>query len=193
MADKYSADGPTIIGEFGLPYDINRKRAYQMVTDKPEKAWNSHIKALTWYYDALDANLLSSCQWNYNPENRNEWGDQWNLEDFSIFSRDQQTRGWQEDIDSGGRAIPGFCRPHFIAVAGTPLRMEFNMKRGTFVFEFEGDASIDAPTIVYIPKIHYPNGFNIQLTEGEIIRQDEQLVFIKIHQNGPHTFSISRK
>jgi hypothetical protein len=193
MADKYSADGPTIIGEFGLPYDINRKRAYQMVTDKPEKAWNSHIKALTWYYDALDANLLSSCQWNYNPENRNEWGDQWNLEDFSIFSRDQQTKGWQEDIDSGGRAIPGFCRPHFIAVAGTPLKMEFNIKRRTFVFEFEGDASIDAPTILYIPKIHYPKGFDIMISEGEVKQQDEQLVFIKIDQNGPHTVHISRK
>jgi hypothetical protein len=193
MADKYSAGGPTIMGEFGLPFDINKKRAYTTFKNKPIKAWKSHTKALTWYYDALDANLLSSCQWNYNPENCNEWGDQWNLEDFSIFSRDQQPAGWHEDIDSGGRAIPGFCRPHFIAVAGTPLKMEFNIKKGAFLFEFDGDASIDAPTMLYIPKIHYPNGFNINVTEGDVIKQEEQLVFIKIHQNGFHAVSISKK
>jgi len=193
MADKYSSGGPTIIGEFGLPYDINRKKAYQIFKDKPLKAWTSHVKALTWYYDALDANLLSSCQWNYNPENCNEWGDLWNLEDFSIFSKDQQTTDWHEDINAGGRAISGFCRPHFFSVAGTPLKMEFDIKKGTFLFEFDGDASITAPTIVYIPKIHYPNGFDINITEGEVIREEEQLVFIKINQSGPHFVKVYRK
>ncbi len=193
MADKYSAGGPTIIGEFGLPYDINKKKAYATFKEQPVTAWKSHTKALTWYYDALDANLLSSCQWNYNPKNCNEWGDQWNLEDFSIFSRDQQTADWHDDINAGGRAIPGFCRPHFIAVAGTPLRMEFHLKKGTFLFEFEGDTSIDAPTELYIPTRHYPNGFDINITEGAVIKQEEQLVFIKIHQDGFHTISITKK
>ncbi len=139
MAAKYSADSPTIIGEFGLPYDINQKRAYRTFKEKPEKAWATHIKALTWYYNAIDANLLNSCQWNYNPDNCNKWGDLWNLEDFSIFSRDQQTVDWREDINSGGRAIPGFCRPHFISVSGVPLKMEYNMKKGKFLFKFDGD------------------------------------------------------
>jgi len=192
MASKYSSGGPTIIGEFGLPYDINKKRAYQISKSNPKKAWKSHVKALTWYYDALDANLLSSCQWNYNPENCNEWGDLWNLEDFSIFSKDQQTTNWHEDIDAGGRAIPGFCRPHFISVAGTPLKMEFHRKKGTFFFEFDGDAAINAPTILYIPKIHYPSGFDITVSDGDV-KKEEQLVFITIHQNGPHLVKVVRK
>ena len=82
------------------------------------------------YYNALDKNLLNSTQWNYTPDNTNEWGDQWNIEDLSIFSKDQQLN--PSDINSGGRAIKGFCRPHFIRCAGIPLKMEFNIKDGTF-------------------------------------------------------------
>ena len=193
LAEKFSEGGPTIIGEFGLPYDINKKMAYKTYKSNPQKAWTSHIKALSWYYDALDANLLNSCQWNYNPENCNKWGDLWNLEDFSIFSRDQQTVDWREDINSGGRAIPGFCRPHFISVSGVPLKMEYNMKKGKFLFEFDGDISIKAPTILYVPKIQYPNGFYITVSEGEIKKDEEQHVSIKIHKNGLHIVKILRK
>ena len=193
MADKFSSGGPTIISEFGLPYDINEKRAYKTFKENPQKAWASHVKALSWYYDALDANLLNSCQWNYNPENCNEWGDLWNLEDFSIFSRDQQTVDWRKDINSGGRAINGFCRPHFISVAGKPLKMEFNIKKGTFLFEFNGDKSIKAPTTIYVPKIQYPNGFDTKVSDGDVKKDDEQIVSIKIRKSGPHIVKILRK
>lgn len=194
MSDKFSDGSPTIISEFGLPYDINKKRAYKTFKENPQKAWASHIKALSWYYDALDANLLNSCQWNYNPENCNEWGDLWNLEDFSIFSRDQQTTEWQKDINSGGRAIMGFCRPHIISVAGTPLKMEFNMKNKTFFFTFDGDTSISAPTMIYVPNIQYPKGFHVEASEGTVEKSEEtQLVAITIHQNGLHNVNITRK
>ena len=63
---------------------------------------------------------------------------------FNLFTGPTNHR-LAKDINSGGRAIPGFCRPHFISVAGTPLKMEFNPKKGTFLFEFDGDVSIDAP------------------------------------------------
>jgi len=194
MAYKFSSGSPTIISEFGLPYNINKKKAYKKFKLNPQKAWSSHIKALSWYYDALDANLLNSCQWNYNPENCNEWGDLWNLEDFSIFSRDQQTVDWREDINSGGRAIKGFCRPHFISVTGTPLKMEFIVKNGKFLFEFDGDKSINAPTIIYIPDIQYPQGYNIEVSEGKIKKfEEKQIVEIKIKQNGPHIVTVKRK
>ncbi|GAH68636.1 unnamed protein product, partial [marine sediment metagenome] len=103
---------PTIIGEFGLAFDINNKSAYKNFKTEPDTAWETHINALTMYYNALDKNLLNSTQWNYTPDNTNEWGDQWNIEDLSIFSKDQQLN--PSDINSGGRAIKGFCRPHFI-------------------------------------------------------------------------------
>jgi len=181
---------PTLIGEFGLPYDLNKKEAYQIFRNNPKKAWEKHIKLLTMYYNALDANLLHSTQWNYTADNTNEWGDLWNMEDFSIFSRDQQLN--PNNIDSGGRAIGGFCRPHFIHCSGIPLKMSFNYKEKTFNFEFDADSSIQAPTILYIPNIQYPNGYKIEVSEGEIDKKDtEQLVLLRTMKDGVHTIKIT--
>ncbi|MFX0019073.1 MAG: cellulase family glycosylhydrolase [Promethearchaeota archaeon] len=182
---------PTLIGEFGLPFDINNKEAYQKFKTDPDIAWKKHIKLLTMYYNALDASLLHSTQWNYTADNTNDWGDQWNLEDLSIFSRSQQLNA--EDINSGGRAIKGFCRPRVVRCGGTPIKMEFDIKEGNFYFEFDGDSSIRAPTILYIPKIQYPRGYEIKVSEGEIEkRAEEQLISIQIKEDGVHRLKIMR-
>jgi hypothetical protein len=182
---------PTLIGEFGLPYDLNKKEAYQRFKTDPHDAWKKHVKLLAMYYNALDANLLHSTQWNYTADNINEWGDQWNLEDLSIFSTSQQLN--PDDINSGGRAIKGFCRPHFIRCVGEPLKMNFNIKQGRFYFEFNGDASIKAPTILYIPQIHYPNGYDVVISEGKFVKQeDNQLLLISIEEDGIHSITISK-
>lgn len=182
---------PTIIGEFGLPYDLNKKEAYEKLKTEPEEAWKIHVKALNNYYNGLDANLLHALQWNYTPDNTNEWGDQWNLEDLSIFSRDQQVD--PDDINSGGRAIKGFCRPRFIFCSGIPLKMEFKIKEGKFFFEFDGDSTIIAPTTLYIPNIQYPNGYEIEVSEGEIQKEEDgQIVIVKIKEDGIHTVSVTR-
>ncbi|TXT66605.1 MAG: hypothetical protein BAJALOKI3v1_20068 [Promethearchaeota archaeon] len=150
---------PTLIGEFGLHYDIKNKKAYKKVRKKPIKAWKTHVKALDMYYNALDANLIHATQWNYTADNNNRWGDKWNLEDLSIFSRDQQFN--PDDINSGGRAIRGFCRPHLLRCAGEPLKMTFNKKKGEFHFQFQAIPLIKAPSLFYIPKIQYPDGYSI--------------------------------
>jgi hypothetical protein len=181
---------PTLIGEFGIPYDLNKKEAFYKFKSKPEKAWDKHIKLLTMYYNALDANFLHSTQWNYTADNNNKWGDLWNLEDLSIFSKDQQLD--PKDINSGGRAIEGFCRPHYIYCAGTPLKMEFNYKEKTFNFEFKGDSSISAPTIIYVPKIQFPKGYEIKLSEGEYEKnEEEQLIFIHIKKDSIYQVKIT--
>ncbi|MFW9773378.1 MAG: glycosyl hydrolase family 5, partial [Candidatus Thorarchaeota archaeon] len=182
---------PTLIGEFGLPYDLNNKEAYQKFKSEPNIAWEKHIKLLTMYYNALDANLLHSTQWNYTADNTNEWGDQWNLEDLSIFSKNQVVN--PEDINSGGRAIKGFCRPHFIRCAGIPLKTEFNIKTGSFYLEFDGETSIKESTLIYVPKVHYPNGFEVKVSEGKILKEEnKQVIKIKIQENGVHIVNISR-
>ncbi len=183
---------PTLIGEFGIPFDMSNKEAFQKFKTEPENAWKKHITLLTMIYNALDANLLNATQWNYTADNNNEWGDLWNLEDLSIFSRDQQLD--TNDINSGGRAIEGFCRPRFIYCAGTPVKMEFNFKEKSFNFEFDADSSIRAPTIIYVPKIQYPYGYEIKVSEGKIIKREvEQLIFIEVEKDGIHTVNIIKK
>jgi len=192
--DKFGGEMPTIIGEINLPYDLSKKAAYKKFKEEPVKAWETHVKALSWYYDAIDANLVPSILWNYTPDNTNDFGDQWNLEDFSVFSPDQKlVKDWKEDINSGGRAIRGFCRPYYRYVAGVPTKMEFDVDSGTFEFVFNGDTSINAPTIIFVPKVQYPNGFDISVSEGEVVKDDaNQLVSIKIQQDGDHKVKITR-
>lgn len=182
---------PTLIGEFGIPYDLGNKIAYKKFKTKPERAWIKHIKLLSMYYNALDKNFLHSTQWNYTADNSNKWGDLWNLEDLSIFSRDQQLD--PSDINSGGRAIEGFCRPFIVKCAGMPIKMEFDNVTGAFYFEFNGDSSIKTPTVLYVPKIQYPNGFKMSASGGELEKKDgDQLVLVKIDKDGVYKIKITK-
>jgi hypothetical protein len=192
VSTKIHGGIPTVIGEMGLCYDLDKRAAYQESKANPDKAWKTHVKALSAYYDALDANLLNALQWNYTPDNSNQWGDQWNLEDFSIFSRDQQAN--PKDVNSGGRAIPGFCRPHFVHVAGLPRQMRFTLRNRIFFFEWDADLAVKAPTVLYVPKIHYPQGFFVVLSEGAVQgTADSQLVAVRVQEKGIHTITVEPK
>ncbi len=183
---------PTVLGEFGLCFDFNQGEGFRKWRKNPEKAWTLHILALSRYYHAVDANLLHSMQWNYTADNDNTWGDQWNKEDFSIFSLDQQTD--QTNINSGGRAIKGFCRPHFLHVAGTPLKTVFSLKLREWQFEFDAAPEIDAPTILYVPQIHFPKGYEVDLTEGNLeATDDSQLIAFWTKKPGFHRVIIRPK
>ena len=105
---------------------------------------------------ALDDTLLSGTLWNYTADNRNAHGDQWNGEDLSIFSRDQQRD--PADLHSGGRALEAVVRPYARAVAGEPLRMHFDRRRRVFEFAFRHDPRVSAPTEIFVPAFQYPRG-----------------------------------
>jgi hypothetical protein len=184
---KITGETPTVIGEMNLCFDLDKKKAYEEFQKNPAGAWKTHIQALNTYYQSLDKNLLHAFHWNYTPDNDNTWGDQWNLEDFSIFSKDQRTE--PTDIDSGGRALQGFCRPRFIHLAGTPHFMEFDLKNGSFQLEFEGISTISAPTIIYIPKVQFPEGFVVE-TENAEVEQDLEKQFLLISSVSDGTCSV---
>ncbi len=149
---------PTVIGEFGVPFDLKKKHAYRSGDFGPQ------TRALDAYLDAMDANLLNWTVWNYTPDNDNLWGDQWNDEDLSIFSRDQQTN--PKDIHSGGRALEAIVRPYARAVAGEPLHMKFDRKSRHFEFEFCHDSNIAEPTEIFVPNYQYPHGYHVEVSDG---------------------------
>lgn len=191
MGKRIQGGIPTVVGEFGLPYDLKDKEAFQRVHKEGEAAWDAHVKALSLYYDAMDANLLHSFQWNYTPTNTNRWGDGWNLEDLSIFSLDQRTN--PSDLNSGGRAVRGFCRPRYVRCAGRPLRMSFDHETGGFVFVFEADLMVEGPTVLYVPRVHYPRGYNVEVSQGSYeIGADDQSLRIFAAGPGVCTVAITR-
>jgi hypothetical protein len=190
---SFSADGaPSLIGEFGIPYDLDDGEAYEAWArgERSPAVWAKHTLLLGLMYDALDALQLHSTQWNYTASNRNDLriGDNWNQEDLSIFSLDQLEDA--DDPDSGGRAIEGFCRPFARHVQGRIEQVHFDRASGTFTLTFDADPAIGAATEIYLPHIQYPGGCRIS-ADGDVTHQG-QLVRILAGRAGRTIISINR-
>ncbi|MEO8392382.1 MAG: cellulase family glycosylhydrolase [Chloroflexota bacterium] len=173
---------PTLVGEFGIPFDLDNKQAYR------DGDFSQHIQALDMYYDAMDASLLSCTIWNYTADNSNERGDLWNDEDLSIFSRDQQDD--PNNIHSGGRALEGIVRPYAQRTAGEPLRMSFERDTRTFEFEYRHDPAVSAPTEIFVPGFQYPRGGVVEVSDGTYTFDHETQILTYRHTSDRPTHSI---
>ncbi len=162
---------PSLVGEFGIPFDMHRGRAYRTGD------FSKQVQAMDDTFQAVEANLLSGTLWNYTADNDNRRGDQWNDEDLSIFSRDQQAD--PEDLNSGGRALEAAVRPYARKLAGEPLEMGFELKRKTFHLSFRHDPAVRVPTEIYVPNLQYPGGYQVEVSDGEyqVDREAQRLVF----------------
>ena len=163
---------PTLIGEVGIPMDLDKKRAYTTGDYKKQ------VRALDRTLSILEEKLLSYCIWNYSPDNSHEHGDGWNAEDFSIFSPETlaQTVA-DEPISQGGRALEAFVRPYAKSVAGFVKHMQFSLKEKRFELSFETSGfSADnlVPTVIYVPKLQYPHGYRTELSDGKLVDAGEQ-------------------
>lgn len=75
-------DVPVFFTEIGMPFDMNNKEAYS------SGDYTSQTRAMNAIAYALEGNHLSFSLWCYESENSYKWGDNWNNEDFSIYSAD---------------------------------------------------------------------------------------------------------
>jgi len=161
---------PCLLGEFGLPFDLNHKRAYRTGD------YRQHEKALRLYYDTIDKNLLSSTIWNYSADNTNEEGDHWNGEDLSIVSGGE------------ARATGGWLRPYPMATAGIPLRFTWDREKAVCCYRFSSDPAVEAPTEIFLPSrwfgekleisvraVERDGGGRSELIRTEYIREDQRL------------------
>ena len=187
LRDGLGVGAPTLIGEFGIPYDMNDAAAYGAwaAGDRSDTPWAAQIAALTLMYDAMDALGLHSAQWNYTVSNRNDAmiGDGWNQEDLSIWSADQANGGaGGGDPDSGGRAVPGFCRPHALAVQGTPVSQHFAAATGEYELVFKADIAVTAPTLIFIPRAKQQPEITVE--NGHVTARTERHAVIEASTNG---------
>jgi Glycoside hydrolase family 5 C-terminal domain/Cellulase (glycosyl hydrolase family 5) len=165
LGQTINGGAPSLIGEFGIPFDLNEGGAYRDWAHgrKDQDIWADHVTALSLMYDALDELRLHATLWNYTASNRNDLriGDGWNQEDLSIFSRDQQDD--PASPDSGGRAIGGFCRPFVRFLQGRLRSLQFLPQEGSFTLEFDADPAIRLPTEIYLPAWHFPHGYELTI------------------------------
>lgn len=164
----YSARGfngaPTLIGETGIPFNMHGGQAFR------SGDFSQQAAALDDTFHALEANMVNVTLWNYTPDNTNRHGDQWNGEDLSIFSRDQQTGDGSPD--DGGRALPAVVRPYAARIPGEPLRVAFDVDSRVFEFEFR-PGPVAAPAEFFVPNLHYPRGYSVFAPGGSVTVQSE--------------------
>lgn len=175
---------PTIIGEFGIPFDLNRRVALRT------SDFTVVERALNRSFRAIEDALVGSTLWNYTADNSNARGDRWNDEDLSIFSPDQ--RRDPADLNSGGRGLAAVVRPYAMATAGTPLHMRFDLRSRAFTYRFRHDPAVTAPTEIYLPRLHYPHGCRVDVSDGsyEIDLAAQRLRYVHGHAREEHTLHV---
>jgi len=173
-----------VLGEFGIPFDLDSKQAYQSGN------FRTQVKALQRSMQAVEDNLLNYTLWNYTPDNTNLHGDLWNDEDFSIYSEDQRTN--PRDINSGGRGLEAVVRPFPVATAGELLKSNFNPRTRVFKLVFRHDLAVSAPTQIFIPNYQYPHGYSIRVSDGryEIQRSEQTLLYWPGEERSVHKLTI---
>jgi len=139
---------PCLLGEFGLPFDLDNKKAYKTGD------YSKHEEALSLYYNAIDENLLGSTIWNYTADNTHEDGDHWNGEDLSIVSLGDNS-GKESGCSGQARAIGGWLRPYPMATAGIPLKFIWERKKISLYFRFLADPKVKAPTEIFLPSLWF--------------------------------------
>jgi hypothetical protein len=157
---------PVLIGECGIPFDLHdQKRIHGQLTDDFTKC----TQALNTTMRALEHAQVSYTIWTYAPENTNKYGDNWNGEDLSLFSRDQVVRGDEDNLFTGGRALLAAIRPYPCRVAGDVIGHDFYLytKKRKFVFSFRADHTLTTrETEIFLPKYQYPHGVNVTVSRG---------------------------
>lgn len=155
---------PTVIGEVGIPFDVNGGAAFRTGHyDAQRELMNALIAG-------MEDNHVGFTLWNYNPNNKVEYGDGWNMEDFSVINGDEvgaagelvhldyQNRHHEHDeLFRGGRVLDVIIRPYAVKIAGRPLRSDWDYR--TLKYELEWEASSPSGksnlTEIYIPSYHY--------------------------------------
>jgi hypothetical protein len=175
---------PTVIGETGIPFNLQNKQAYRTGD------FQKQIQAMDDVLQALEENRVDFALWNYTADNTNTHGDQWCGEDLSIFSRDQMS-GSGSPYD-GGRALRAIVRPYPRRTTGEPISQSFDLGTRVFEFAFRHAPQIEAPTEIFVPVYQYPQGCRVQVSDGtfEFEPADQLLRYWHTPQRPTHTIRI---
>ncbi len=161
---------PCLLGEFGLAFDIFKKRSFNTGN------FNSQNTAISMFHDAIDKAMISSTIWTYTVNNNHKYGDNWNTEDFSIFS--------MED-DENKRAVSGFLRPYPMVINGNPISYFYNRKNKQFILVFDNkdyDFDLKKSTIIFIPEFVYKKGIKYKIHIDDKFYEDKVIDKIKNQQ-----------
>ncbi|KAF5025416.1 hypothetical protein F66182_2518 [Fusarium sp. NRRL 66182] len=191
---------PMLIGEIGLSYDINGAEAFRTgCYDKQRDLMNGLVSA-------MEDNKLSYTLWNYNPNNRVEYGDGWNKEDFSVINGDDMAEHGpvrpdyrnsmheHDELYKGGRILDVIIRPYAVKTAGIPNKSDWSHKSLRFEYQWTSAANKTCQdekahvTEIFIPGYHYDThqlriqGTNVEWTYDK----PRQTLYVRNGSHGEH-------
>ncbi|KAF9078603.1 glycoside hydrolase family 5 protein [Rhodocollybia butyracea] len=202
-------DKPVVIGECGIPMDMNKKEAFK--TD--DFRWQTRM--MDAMIVGLERAMVGFTLWNYNPYNSDHTGDDWNGENFSWFSQSRALPPFllyhdqsSPTLDNGGRILDAVVRPYPAKTAGIPLEFEYEVTTGSFMFKWcnpdpkssQGAPTVDKPplahpeinaleTEIFLPSMiaHGRNVVVSGLEEGDLYVYDEgrQTLFVVAKNTQP--------
>lgn len=78
------------------------------------------------------------------------------------------------------------------AIAGEPLAYHFDVSTGTFTFTYRPDHEIAAPTLIGVPiNVHYPNGYEVVVENGEVISPPNVVHLLIAAQTGAEQVGVT--
>eukprot|EP00158_Paraphelidium_tribonemae_P006707 Partr_v1_DN27943_c0_g1_i1_m11403 putative Cellulase (glycosyl hydrolase family 5) len=214
-ANVPAATVPVIFGECGIPMDMNE---HHLSNSNDYKLHNLALDAMIQSMER--AKVSGFTLWNYNPQNEHAFGDSWNGEDFSIYSKtivDRHRKSlrphWSWYV--GGRGLEAIIRPFAAKLAGDLISANFSWKRRVYKLHFRSHSTygqvgassdILRQTEVYVPEYHYgdPNvvknhfmydNVEITVSDGEYHYDYERQTLFYWHSDDviEHTLTIRPK
>jgi endoglycosylceramidase len=82
-------------------------------------------------------------------------------------------------------------RPYPQATAGTPLEYRFERDSVRFSYTYDPDASIAAPTTVFVPPIHYPDGYRVQVEGARVVSAPDAPWLELVNEAGAHRVHLT--
>jgi hypothetical protein len=118
-------------------------------------------------FKQIEALLLNAAYWDYDLYNSEEGKNNWNDENSSLLGPNRQPR----QFDIVARLYP-------MRSSAEPIFLDFDIETRHGVIILQGQP-VNAPTVIFVPaELHYPEGFEVRATNGEIAWDaDRQLLF----------------
>ncbi|WVR08558.1 hypothetical protein IAU60_005613 [Kwoniella sp. DSM 27419] len=155
---------PVVFGECGVPMDINNEHALRTGD------WKWQERMMDALISGIESANVGFNLWTYNPDNRDDIGDDWNAENFSWYSEDNRSKALKKaedsgDLDVGGRLLDVVVRPYAVALAGSPLSSTYDVDTAAFALRYNSpirttkdDPSIEEVTEIFLPRRMYKEG-----------------------------------
>ncbi|HMV41912.1 MAG TPA: cellulase family glycosylhydrolase [Leptospiraceae bacterium] len=172
---------PTVIGETGIPMDLEGANAYKT------QDYSKQIYALDSIFKAIEKNLVNVAIWNYTPDNTHKLGDCWNGEDLSIYSKDTP----KQVCPDGGRGTKAFSRPYPILTEGNPVSLYFDISKGLFKYSFRRGDFEKGSCVIYIPDVHYDTGLKVLVNAGTYTYKKEKNLLYFQGETGVDLYGIT--